>query len=220
LQPNPNVNAQAQPATVTVAVHNPSIRIRTHLWVLWARIAIRHEVMAQAARKEAQQPGVDLGPLFEAEMDASLTGICAAAFALEALSRELEELRLLPAATVGAWTKNRPSDAAVTLEVLKVAVDPKGVVNLWRQELPWLFKIRGESVHYEGSFQAPQPHPLGTNTGLAQVTYSIENTTRAVNLLVGILERCRDKPKPGARQWSQATQGIITQLIGSRGQIP
>jgi hypothetical protein len=165
LQPNPNVNAQAQPATVTVAVHNPSIRIRTHLWVLWARIAIRHEVMAQAARKEAQQPGVDLGPLFEAEMDASLTGICAAAFALEALSRELEELRLLPAATVGAWTKNRPSDAAVTLEVLKVAVDPKGVVNLWRQELPWLFKIRGESVHYEGSFQAPQPHPLGRTRG-------------------------------------------------------
>jgi hypothetical protein len=175
--------------------------------------------MAQAARNQAQQPGVDLGPLFEAEMDASLTSICAAAFALEALSRELEELGL-PPATVQAWTKNRPSDAAVTLEVLKVAVDPKGHRQPLGQELPWLFKIRGQSVHYEGSFQAPQPHPLGTNTGPAQVTYSIENTTRAIDLLVGILERCRDKPKSGARSWSQAAQAIIAQLIGSTGQTP
>ena len=218
--PNRDVRVQAQPAMVTATAYSPSIKIRTHLWILWARIAIKHEAMAQAARNQAQQPGVDLGPLFEAEMDASLTGICAAAFALEALSRELEELGLLPPATVQAWTKNRPSDAAVTLEVLKVAVDPKGMVNHWSQELPWLFKIRGQSVHYEGSLQAPQPHPLGTNTGPAQVTYSIENTTRAIDLLVGILERCRDKPKSGARSWSQAAQGIITQLIGSRGQSP
>jgi hypothetical protein len=29
----------------------------------------------------------------------------------------------------------------------------------------------------------------------AGITYSVENTTRAVDLLLGILERCRDKPK-------------------------
>jgi hypothetical protein len=220
LQPRIDVTVQPPPATARATVFSPSIKIRTHLWIFWARIAIKHEAMAQDTRRQAEQSGVDLGPLFEGEMDASLTGICAAAFALEALSRELEELGLLPAATVAAWKNRPPSDAAFTLEVLKVAVDPKGMVNHWRQELPWLFTIRGESVHYQGSFQAPQPHPLGTNTGPARITYSVENTTRAVDLLVGILERCRDKPKPGAHPWSQAAQGIIARLTGSREQGP
>jgi hypothetical protein len=198
-----------------------SIQIRTHLWVSWARVAITHEAVALAARKPAQQPGANLSLVLEREGDAGLVGICAAAFALEALSRELEELGLLPAATVAAWgTMGRPDAAAATLEVLKVSVDPKGMVNLWKQELSWLFQIRGASVHYQGSFQPPQPHPLGTNVAPSQITYSAENTTRAVDLLLGILEQCRDRPKPGARQWSQEAQGIITQLIGSRGQGP
>ncbi len=110
MQPRVNVTVRPLPATATAAAYSPGIKIRTHLWVPWARIAIKHEVMAQDARRQAEQPG------------------------------------------------------AVTLEVLKVAVDPKGMVNLWRQELPWRFQVRGESVHYRGSFQAPQPHPLGTNT--------------------------------------------------------
>ena len=100
MQPRVNVTVRPLPATATAAAYSPGIKIRTHLWVLWARIAIKHEVMAQDARRQAEQP----------------------------------------------------------------AVDPKGMVNLWRQELPWRFQVRGESVHYRGSFQAPQPHPLGTNT--------------------------------------------------------
>ncbi len=50
-----------------------------------------------------------------------------------------------------------------------------------------------------------------------QVTYSAENVTRAVDLLLGILERCRDKPKAVTRQWSQDMRGAIDELIGRRG---
>jgi hypothetical protein len=50
-----------------------------------------------------------------------------------------------------------------------------------------------------------------------QVTYSAENVTRAVDLLLGILERCRDKPKPVAQKWSQDMRGAIDELIGRRG---
>jgi hypothetical protein len=216
MQPNPDVKAHAEPAMASAEAFNPSITMRTHLWVFWARIALKHEAMAKAARKEAQQPDVDLGPLLEQEMDASLVGICASAFALEALSRELDELGLVPAATQAAWKRNQVSDAKVTLELLKLAVDTKGVVSIWRQELPWLFGVRGGSVHYRGAHEAPQPHPLGTNVAPAGITYSVENTSRAVDLLLSILERCRDKPKAKAQQWSQAAQGIIGQLIDSR----
>jgi hypothetical protein len=50
-----------------------------------------------------------------------------------------------------------------------------------------------------------------------QLTYSAENTTRAVNLLLGILERCRDKPKPRARDWSRGMGGVVDVLIGRMG---
>jgi hypothetical protein len=209
---------QAHAIPTAEAVGGLSIKMRTHLWISWARIALKHEAMAHAARQEMQQPGADQSRLLEREADAGLVGICAAAFALEALYRELDELGVVPAATRAAWKMNRLSDDKQILELLKLAVDPKGLVNVWKRELAWLFGVRGSSVHYRGSFEAPQPHPLGTNVAPSQLTYSAEHATRAVDLLLGILERCRDKPKPATWGWSQGMRGAIEDLIGRRGQ--
>jgi hypothetical protein len=218
--PNRDVRVQAQPAMVTATAYSPSIKIRTHLWILWARIAIKHEAMAQAARNQAQQSGVDLGPLFEAEMDASLTGICAAAFALEALSRELEELGLLPLATVQAWTKNRPSDAAVTLEVLKVAVDPKGMGQPLGAGAALAVQDPRPVRALRGVVPGPAAAPPGDEHGPGP-DHPLDREHHPGDRPLG-----RDpgavpgQAKSGARSWSQAAQGIITQLIGSRGQTP
>jgi hypothetical protein len=208
---------EVQDVSQAQTVETVSLAIRTHLWISWARIALKHEAAAHAVRQDAQQTNADLARILLQEADAGLVGICASAFALEALSRELDELGIVPTATRAAWKKNRLSDDKQILELLKLAVDPKGLVNLWRRELPWLFKVRGSSVHYRGSFEAPQPHPLGTNVTSTQLTYSAENSTRAVNLLLGILERCRDKPKPPARDWSRGMRGAVDALIGRRG---
>jgi hypothetical protein len=56
------------------------------------------------------------------------------------------------------------------------------------------------------------------NVAPSQVAYSAENATRAVDLLLGILERCRDMPKPPAQQWSQDMRGAVNELMGRRGQ--
>jgi len=212
------VHAHAIPAAVAVSAGSVSLQIRTHLWISWARIALKHEAMAQAARQEMQQAGAEHSRLLDREADAGLVGICAVAFALEALYRELDELGMVPARMLAAWKRNRLSDDKQILELLKLAVDPNGLVNGWKRELAWLFGVRGSSVHYRGSFEAPQPHPLGTNVAPSQITYSAENATRAVDLLLSILERCRDKPKPAARAWSQSMRGAIEDLIGRRGQ--
>jgi hypothetical protein len=216
-EPSGDAVVRPQPIPVGVTIPQVSIKMRTHLWTSWARIALNHEAMAHAARQEMRQPGADQSRLLQREADAGLVGICAAAFALEALSRELDELGMVPAATRAAWKKNRLSDDKQILELMKLAVDPKGLVNVWRRELAWLFGVRRNSVHYRGALEAPQPHPIGTNVAPSQITYSAENTTRAVDLLLGILERCRDKPKPPARKWSQDMHGAINELIGRRG---
>lgn len=195
-----------------------SIQIRTHLWISWARIALKHETAAHTARDEMQQPGAKQSQLLEREADAGLDGICAAAFALEALSRELVDLGVVQQANITAWTNKGLSAEKILVEVLKHAVDPRGLVATWQRELGWLFTVRGSSVHYQSVFQPPQPHPLGMNVAPTQATYTAENTARAVDLLLGILKRCRDKPKPLTQAWSKEMRGAIDQLIGSRGQ--
>jgi hypothetical protein len=197
-----------------------SLQIRTHLWISWARIALKHETAAHTARQEMQQSDVDQSRLLEREGDAGLDGICAAAFALEALSRELVPLGAIPQSTVEKWRQqeDRPKAENVALEVLSQTFDARGLVADWRTELEWLFEMRDSSVHYEGLFEPPKLHPVGMNVSPAQAAYSAENTTRAVNLLLGILERCRDRPKPPSRAWSPEMRGAIDQLIGGRGQ--
>ena len=110
------------------------------------------------------------------------------------------------------WRKQekRPKAENVALEVLSQTFDARGLVTSWRGELEWLFEMRDSSVHYEGLFESPKLHPLGMNVAPSQEAYSAENVARAVNLLLGILERCRDKPKPQAKQWSQIYAGRST----------
>jgi hypothetical protein len=200
-----------------------SIQMRTHLWISWARIAAKHEVEAHAVRREMQQPGANQSSLLLREADASLDGICAAAFALEALSREVAELGAIPQSTVDGWRQKRkegrgPSAEDVTLEVLAQTFETVGLHGTWRAELEWLFKMRDSSVHYEGLFEAPKLHPLGMNMAPAQADYSAENVKRAVGLLLDILEQCRDRPKPPSRAWSRDMRGAIDQLVAGRGQ--
>jgi hypothetical protein len=195
-----------------------NIFLLTRLWISWARIAMKHEAIALAARQEMQQANTIQSQLLRREVDAGLIGICAVAFALEALSRELVDLRVVPQATLDAWVRNKLSADKVIVEVLKHAVDSRGLSATWNREVKWLFTVRGRSVHHRVVLEPPQAHALGMNVSPAHVTYSAENCTRAVNLLVSILERCRDKSKPRLLDWPLAMRDALDQLIGSRGE--
>lgn len=214
-----NVSVNAQPAAVTVEVPPVRILMRAHRWISWTRIAIQHETMAKAARQGLEQAAPENrdGYMLQQEADAALVAICAAAFALEALTRELDDLVSLPSATLAAWQRNPPPADRRVLELLKLSVDPRGVVAVWTRELAWLFGVRGGAVHYEGMNQPTQPHPVGMNVSVAQVTYSPEKATRAVDLLLGILERCRDRPKLAVRGWSNGTRHVVDELVSHRG---
>lgn len=199
------------------------IKARTVLWISWARIAVQHEAMARAAVHAMQQPGADQSRLLEQEAEAGMVSICAAAFALEALRRELDGLHLLPTATVtggaAGTRKRRPPASRQLVELLKHGFDPQGLVVTWMRELKWLFVLRGKSVHYTAPDDGEplEPHPLRMKVAPSQADYSAENASRAVDLLLGILERCRDKPKRPARDWSRGMGGAVDKLVGRRG---
>jgi hypothetical protein len=56
------------------------------------------------------------------------------------------------------------------------------------------------------------------NRGSAAEPYSPENAIRAVDLLLGILERCRDRPKPADRGWSQSIRPAFDELFSRLSQ--
>jgi hypothetical protein len=118
----------------------------------------RPEARGLGPRRQAgHAPGANQSRLLEREADAGLVGICAAAFALEAISRELDELGMVSAATRAAWRKNRLSDHKQILELVKLAVDPTGLADVWKRELAWLFAVRGSPVYYRGPSSAAAP---------------------------------------------------------------
>jgi len=181
------------------------------------RVAIQHEAMAKAARQELEQAAPENrdGYMLQNEADAALVAICATAFALEALTRELDDLITLPG-HVGSVAAQPTASRQARLGATEAVGRSKGLVTVWTRELAWLFGVRGGAMRYEGMSKPTQPHPVGMNVSVAQVTYSPENATRAVDLLLGILVRCRDRPKPPVRGWSNGTRHVVDELVSRR----
>jgi hypothetical protein len=89
--------------------------------------------MARAAAQAMQRPDADQSRLLEQETEVGMVSICAAAFALEALSRELSQLGAIPQATLDRWREKRkkgegPAAENVTCEVLAQTIDARGLV--------------------------------------------------------------------------------------------
>jgi hypothetical protein len=199
-----------------------SIKIRTHMWLPWTRIAMKHEVMAQDVRRDAQRlpAGGNPSPLLQREADAALVCVCAAAFAIEAFYRRFlqQEFSLISKQDRDGWKKADTAGHKRVLETLRRGFDLRGVESRWRTELRWLFKLRGAAVHFTEDWKDPMPHPLGNNAAPELVAYSAESAERAINLLVDVLVVCRDKPKAKTQKWSEDMRGAIDELIGRRGQ--
>jgi hypothetical protein len=195
------------------------ILIRTHLWSVWGRIAMEHEVMAQDARRDAERlAGDDPSPLIRQESDAALVCVCAAAFTIEALYRRFlqQEFDLISKQERDGWKKAGTADHKRIFETMRRGFDLQGMDDRWRTELRWLFNLRGAAVHFTEDWKDPESHPLGSNAAPEMVKYSAESAERAIKLVVDILIVCRDKPKEKTRKWSGDTRTAIDELLSRR----
>jgi hypothetical protein len=170
------------------------ILIRTHLWSVWGRIAMKHEVMAQNARRQAERllTGGDPSLMIQQEADASLVCVSASAFAIEALYRRFlqQQFSLISKQDRDGWRNADTADYKRVFETLRRGFDLRGVESVWRAELAWLFNLRGAAVHFTEDWKDPVPHPLGHNAAPEMVRYSAESAKRAVDLLVDLLVVC------------------------------
>ena len=185
----------------------PGIIAMTHLWLVWAEIAIDHERAARAAREQAvalrPQGSPEFSEALSRELRASMVAVSAAAHALDAFYGAVKRYVQLPATTVEAWERNRTARRSRILETLKLGFAVGRAAQRWHAEFRWLFGLRDGVVHAEERWQSLRPHPVGGKMTPEHVMYAHEASVRAVDLVLDVLDGSFTGPKPNDGQLSE-----------------
>jgi hypothetical protein len=198
----------------------PRVAVKTHLWTRWATIAIREEAAARNARdllREIGPYGKGFDPSLES--DAAMLAVSAAAHSIDGLYGEVKELIPLSASLVDAWEKNRAPRHTRIFETLKSGFRLGWRGRQWQSDLEWLFDTRDFALHHGPEFHEPVAHPLGVETSREHALYTIESGTRAVDLLLGILQRVIAAPSPklpAVQKWSTDLGPSVELLVEKR----
>ena len=188
-----------------------TMSISHNLWATWASLAIRHERWALDVRRGH---GTAERPDLSGELRESLLAMTASAFALDGFYGAIRDL-----VYSGGRVGKPESRAGTIFEAVKRASDVAGKTmnENWLPELKWLFDARRQGVHHLPQFSEGLPHP--SVEGLAAdeyALYRVENATRAVDLVLSVLEGCIGHPKPALREWAGRNTAMLTNLLAER----
>jgi hypothetical protein len=171
-----------------------TLLLQQNLELTWFRIAVEHEHAALEARGRAEAAiarSEDVGPAFDDEMRSAMVAIAAAAFAVDATFVKVSDL--LDAA-------QRPQieqrlDRLV--ETLKAALQLGRRTQRWQTDIPALFRLRRQMVHFRGEATPGLLHPTGAaNVSREAGTYTAEQASRSADLALEVLTVAYSSPRP------------------------
>jgi len=180
-----------------------SLSVRTSLVWQWAQIAVKHEAEAHDVRGR--------GEIDNNELQASMVCIAATAFALDAIYAEQREV--VPEKDRQKWLDNRTARWRQIYETLRRAFR---LCRGLRAEMQWLFERdelgRDFLVHPDAEFREPADHPLLPNTTAERSRLRAENATRAVDLLMEVLETAITSKTPASQEWTRQNTGVTEEV--------
>jgi len=208
-----DVQAHAGVAEASATAESASIQTTTHLWLIWASIAVNQGIAARRARDGALRASdsAEVSHWLRKEFDASLVAVAASAHALDAFYGSTA----VPQSLRDTWFGKRTKRHGKIREALKLLFKTGPVQTQWVTDFEWLFDLRDAAAHPEESPQQTVHHPLGTNTAPEFVDYSMESAARAGDLMLAVLRWCTDNPRssqPTALQWAAAHERDIVEL--------
>jgi hypothetical protein len=210
---------------------NPSRFPYARTWTTWGEIAIDEEAKARSARDEmmlaAEEPGKQgLGDMLLRELKASLVSIAAASHSLDALYGVLADMVIEPELRE-KWRLKRkagegPARHRQLFEAVKSAVAAdSGTLNRWGRDFRWLFDLRDAALHFREVTSEAVPHPSGTtNSSAIYLLYCVENSGRAVDLLLEVLGEAVSSPRPSRPdvvKWASDFAPSVARLRARRG---
>jgi hypothetical protein len=185
------------------------IRIRSNFDIKWFQIALTHELAARDARERAvaaAAAGQDMAEAFDAELQATMVVVAAAAFAIDSLYEKVNEL--LPEAD-RSRAKGRTGRV---VETFKTACELGKRAAKWQESIPELFRLRGELVHFRGEDHESQPHPTGkSHVSMENSVYTLEKASWAIDLALEVLTVVYTSPRAkyeALTTWSKDTAHV------------
>ena len=173
------------------------IQTKMSMWWNWIRSAARELGCASRTRSDGVPSwnfeAAEAASL-SAEFEHSVTVIAACAFAMEALSKELEEV-----GDILDTSKIKPkSKVSAGYYVGHRLVSAFGLTGAFASNLPprldRLFTLRNDAVHFESEWKAGvHPHPRGDSTAYEMTVYTLEEASKSVDVVHEVLievEKC------------------------------
>jgi hypothetical protein len=184
------------------------VTLTTNMWFTWREVAVDHLDTARSVRTAAAASGNPASHLGD-ELRAGLVAVCAAAFSVEALQRELATLAV-DAAMRNTWKVRKTSAKGRLDQTLKRSVtlrhsEVRGLVVRFGP----VIESRGNAVHFDSEPSEPIPHPLGTSTSPEAVRYGLEKAQEAVDAMWAIFDALAKYPRLRVAEFVTANQHVL-----------
>lgn len=180
---NPDGSVQSSQVQIEV-----SLDFTSH----WMRIAIAHLANCEESRRRHlaidNKDGAVIGPLLEAECEAGMVAILAAATSIDAFYAMLKD-RSQRVASIPVSRGRRSARHKIVFEAIRrefrFGASTQAQMRLALSEL---YKFRGWSVHPSSSFNAPVPHPdLPSLVEWRVAAFRYGNAQKAVRIALSLL---------------------------------
>jgi len=190
-------------ADVGVVTESAEILVKTHLWLYWAKIAVRQERRAWAARERGQSTS-DYGPFLALETEEAIQAVAAARHSLHNLFRVWKPL-------IGVEEEREVSRGHLTSDTVSNADE-------WENRVRDLIEDRNEAVHHDEEFVTPRRHPgYETNVSGVAATFTAERATDAVDVLLhGVLRPVLTKPSSNLKAFAREHRHVLEKLEQQR----
>lgn len=196
-----------------------TLHVRFDVCPTWIQIAKRHLDVALLALANRQRAwaGTDenaKAQALEAEFEASMQAIMAAAIAWDAVYAVLREHVVIPPAMATKWRNGRTARYMQVSETVRRAfgLKPKGA-SVLRMNLKELYRYRDFAVHPSGKIQAPMLHPeLDLGMEWRFVYFRARNAELAVLAAAAMLWDLAHNAKSKDQKLSEYQAALATRL--------
>lgn len=202
------------------AIYRPTVKVSSNFDIKWFVIAVEHEQAAIEARARAvaaPDGSSEMAQAFDDALRAAMVAVAAAAFAIDAL---YEKVNAMLRSDVRPRFREDAKRSGRIVETFKVALDLGKRAQTWQTEVPRVFNLRDEAVHFESTWNVPGPHPTGkSNVSRKNLIYASEEASRAVDLALKILTVAYTSPREQhieLVEWSESNAHVPALLESER----
>lgn len=192
---------QTEPVHIGADVGEATVAIGSNLWFNWAKIAIRQERRALAAREWGLNADKARAKAIGLETDEVIQTVAAVRHSFHNLWLAWHDRQLLPV--------DEESDLRPDL----ITTDLPADVDAWWQRIKNIVNWRNHVVHHIQQMAPTVAHPVyPTNVGALNATFTVEYAADSVDLLLDVFERVFERPSYQLQQWAEKRKHVPGQL--------